>query len=403
MLDPNSACTMVRPERACMLAYTFYESDGRVMRYAEALTQEGIRVDAIVLGREGQPREETINGVRVIRVQARRRDELSKLSYLARLLKFFIRSAAEVTKQHFVKPYGLIHVHSVPDFEVFAAIVPKLLGSRVILDIHDIVPEFYAAKFGVGERSVAFRALRVVEWLSAAFADHVIAANDLWRDRLVRRATRSDKCSALINYPDLSVFRRELRTRTEDGRFVMVYPGTLSRHQGLDIAVRAVAVAAPQAPALELHIYGEGPSKPELASLVQELGLADKVFLHAPMPLRQIATVMADADLGIVPKRDDSFGGEAFSTKILEFMALGVPLVVADTRIDRHYFDPTLLRFFRSGNVESLAKTVLAAYRERDASAALSAKAFEYAQRNSWANRKHDYLGVVRRLTASHA
>ena len=57
------------------------------------------------------------------------------------------------------------------------------------------------------------------------------------------------------------------------------------------------------------------------------------------LPLRAIASMMADADLGVVPKRNDSFGGDAFSTKILEFMALGVPLLVADTRIDRHYFN----------------------------------------------------------------
>ena len=88
---------------------------------------------------------------------------------------------------------------------------------------------------------------------------------------------------------------------------------------------------------MEFHIHGEGSAKPELERLVSELGLEGKVLLHAPLPLREIASVMANADLGVVPKRNDSFGGEAFSTKILEFMALGVPLLLADTRIDRHY------------------------------------------------------------------
>jgi len=391
------------PMRACMLAYTFYENDGRVMRYAEALAQDGVEVDAIVLGREEQAREEMIHGVRVIRVQTRQKNEKGKLAYLWRLLCFFVRSMFEVTAQHLRKPYCLIHVHSVPDFEVLAALVPKLLGARIILDIHDIVPEFYAAKFGVSHRSPIFAALRLVERVSAAFADHVIAANDIWLERLVERATRRDKCTAFINYPDTSVFHRKLRTRVDDGRFVVIYPGTLNWHQGLDLAVRAFAAARIDAPTMELHIYGEGPSKPELQRLVIELALQDRVFLHAPVPLREIAGVMANADLGVVPKRNDSFGGEAFSTKILEFMALGVPLVVADTRIDRHYFDATLVRFFLAGDADSLAQVLVSAYRERGANFALASKAYEFAEQHSWAKRKVDYLCVVRRLVSKNA
>ena len=64
---------------------------------------------------------------------------------------------------------------------------------------------------------------------------------------------------------------------------------------------------------------------------------------------------MAEADLGIVPKRNDSFGDEAFSTKILEFMASGVPVVVSSTRVDRHYFNDKVVRFFPSGDIGRLA------------------------------------------------
>lgn len=132
-----------------MLAYTFYENDGRVMRYAEALAQDGAQVDAIVVGRPGQRREEVVNGVRVLRVQTREKNEKGKLTYLWRILRFLFGSMAEVTRQHLKNRYDIIHVHSVPDFEVFAAWIPKLAGAKLILDIHDIVPEFYAAKFGV--------------------------------------------------------------------------------------------------------------------------------------------------------------------------------------------------------------------------------------------------------------
>jgi glycosyltransferase involved in cell wall biosynthesis len=381
-----------------MLAYTFDENDGRVMRYAEALVQEGAVVEAIVLGRAGQPREEIIQGVKVLRVQNREKNERSKLAYFSRILQFLFRSMIEVTLRHFKSRYDVIHVHSVPDFEVFAALIPKLCGAKVILDIHDIVPEFYAAKFDVSHSSLVFRTLKLVERLSAAFSDHVIAANDIWLERITSRSVRREKCSAFINYPDMSVFHKDMRTRGTDGRFVLMYPGTLNWHQGLDIAVKAFAIARPRAPEMELHIYGEGSAKPELQRLVQELDLSGKVQLHEPLPLRQIATVMANADLGVVPKRDSSFGGEAFSTKILEFMALGIPVLVADTRVDRHYFNDSLLRFFKSSDVEALAGALLEAYAQREAGAVIAKNALAYVSENSWGAKKSDYLAIVHGL-----
>jgi glycosyltransferase involved in cell wall biosynthesis len=386
-----------------MLAYTFYENDGRVMRYAEALAQEGVEVDAIVLGRTGQPREEVIRGVRVIRVQTRVKNESGKMVYLVRILRFFVLSMIEVTRQHRQLPYRLIHVHSVPDFEVFAAIIPKLCGARIILDIHDIVPEFYAAKFEVSHGSLVFKALKVLERLSASFAHHVIASNDIWLEKIASRSSTRGKCSSLINYPDMSVFRKGLRTRLDDGRYILSYPGTLSWHQGLDIAVKAFAIAQISAPEMEFHIYGEGSAKPQLKRLVRELSLESKVLLNDPLPLREIALVMANADLGVVPKRNDSFGGEAFSTKILEFMALGVPVLVADTRIDRHYFNATLLRFFKASDIEALAQAMLDAYWQRERGAALAVNALSFVQENNWGTKKHNYLAVVRGLIGSRA
>src|SRR5262245_38971546 len=130
-----------------MVAYTFYESDNRVRRYAESLAQRGDRVDAIVIGRPGQASYEVIHGVHVHRIQNRVIGERGPLSYLVKLLLFFIRSGVFVASRHLADPYHVIHVHSVPDFQVFAALLPRLTGAKIILDIHDIVPELYASKF----------------------------------------------------------------------------------------------------------------------------------------------------------------------------------------------------------------------------------------------------------------
>ena len=385
--------------RVCMLAYTFYETDGRVIRYAEALARHGARVDAITLYRPGQARSETINGVEVVRIQERQKNERSKYQHIFKMLCFFLRSLAVVTRRHFTSRYDVIHVHSLPDFEVFAACIAKLFGARLILDIHDLSPEFYANKFDKASDSLVFRSLAFVERRSIAFADHVIAANDLWFDKLDARSKARGKLTTFLNYPDQAVFRHDLRGSARPGPFVFIYPGSLNRHQGLDIAVKAFQIAAAGMPGAEFHIYGEGGAIDEIRALIEASGLHDRILLRAPLPLRKIAHVMAESSVGVVPKRDDSFGGEAFSTKILEFMALGVPLIVSATRIDRHYFDDTLVRFFEPGSAEDLAGVMLQAYSQPQRNEELAANALKHVEDFTWTAKQHDYLAIVRGLT----
>ena len=129
----------------CMIAYTFYEHDNRVRRYAESLAQFGHSVDVIALKSPKGDSFTTLKNVSVYKIQERELNEKGKLSYLFRTLKFFISSFMFVTRKHLKRPYEIIHVHSVPDFEIFAALVPKLMGAKIILDIHDIVRNFFPA------------------------------------------------------------------------------------------------------------------------------------------------------------------------------------------------------------------------------------------------------------------
>jgi glycosyltransferase involved in cell wall biosynthesis len=389
----NSAVKAERPLRVCMPVYSFYENDNRVIRYAETLAKRGDKVDVIALKGKGRPDTEVLNGVRVFRVQERVKNEKRNLDYLARLSRFLIHSGALVTKQHLENPYDLIHVHSPPDFEVFAAFLPKLLGAKVILDIHDIVPEFYASKFK-GSSAIFFKLLALVEKLSIWFSDHVIISNHLWHKTLVNRSVSPEKCTVILNYPDPDIFFR--REKNDNGnKTVILYPGTLNWHQGLDIAVRAFELLKDKAPSAELHIYGGGESREALADLIGELGLEGRVFLKEGLPIREIASVMADADIGVVPKRSDSFGNEAFSTKILEFMALGVPVVISSTKIDRFYFDDSVVKFFESGNVEDLAKSLETMIKDKAYREKIAENASQFAGKYSWKFRKAVYLDLI--------
>lgn len=388
-------------KKACMVAYTFYEADNRVRRYAEALVKHGVQVDAYALAQEGQKPFEVIRGVRVYRIQKRVIDERGPLTYLIKLLLFFFRSAWILTVSQFKEPYDVIHVHSVPDFQVFAALIPRLMGTRVILDIHDIVPEFYASKFKVNERSLVFRCLLFAEKLSIAFSSHVIISNHLWLDKLTKRAVRPDKCTAIINYPDPSIFSRKTDTVREDDNFVMCYPGTLNQHQGLEVAVRSVILLRDKAPKLKLKIIGDGPDREKLKAMIVENGLQDRVEMQGFIPIEEVADTMNYIDLGVVPKRRESFGNEAFSTKIMEFMAMGVPVVASRTRIDQYYFKEDIIQFFESDDAEDLASKVYELMTNPEQREALRARSSEFIAQNNWDVKKHEYFDLLDTLVES--
>jgi len=383
--------------KACMLAYTLYEMDNRVRRYAEALAERGDDVDVYVLGKPGQPRRGMLNGVRIHRIQTRVRNEKRPLIYLAKLLLFLLRSSFVLAKNSIRERYDVIHVHSVPDFEVFAALVPKWMGSKIILDIHDIVPEFYASKFHKNRDSLVFKTLVLLERLSIAFSDHVIIANHLWYKTLISRSVAPGKCTVVMNYPDISIFRKSGRTR-EDGKFVMVYPGSLHRHQGLDVAIEAFAKIAGRYPEAEFRIYGEGGEVKALMELVEELNLTDRIRFLGTKPLHEIAAVMSEADLGIVPKRAVSFGDEAFSTKIPEFMAVGVPVIASSTTIDRYYFNDSQILFFKSEDVDDLASKMGMLIEHPELRSRLVENSEAYIRENNWGCRRNMYFELIRSL-----
>lgn len=382
--------------RVCMVTHSFYESDNRVIRYAEALAQRGDSVEVFALRRNPEvPKEEVISGVRIFRIQDRfGKGQKSLTSFLLPVVRFLVTSSWWVMRRHQAQSYDLVHVHNIPDFLVFAAWYPKLLGAKVILDIHDIVPEFFASKFDVPQESNLVRGLRLVEKISASFADHVIVSNHLWLDKYVARSAPREKCSVFINHVDARIFRPRSAVK-KSGNPIVLFPGGLEWHQGLDIAIRALQKLRSRAPGVEFHIYGDGIMKPKLEELARDLGLGRSVQFFKPLRLHEIADVMATADLGVVPKRANSFGNEAYSTKIMEFMSVGVPTVVSSTKIDRYYFDDTVVRFFESGNAEALADAMYEVLHHPQMRSGMVERGLKYVSLNSWENHKLEYLQLV--------
>jgi glycosyltransferase involved in cell wall biosynthesis len=239
-----------------------------------------------------------------------------------------------------------------------------------------------------------------IEKLSAAFADQVIISNDLWVKNYTERAIGKERCTVILNYPDPRIFNYITQERKESGqKITMIYPGTLNWHQGVDIAVRAFAAIAKKYPEATFYIYGHGPTRDSLIQLTRDLGLEGRVILPGLVPIDQISGIMSRADIGVVPKRANSFGNEAFSTKTLEFMALGVPVIVSDTKIDKYYFGDDLVTFFKNEDVEDLAEKMEFIITNREAREQYKTKSLEYIRENNWDEKKRIYLDLISSLT----
>ena len=397
-MNPNDSRNSNKKKRICHLAYTFYEEDNRVIRYVNSLFENGYKVDVICLRRNGQSKQYFLNGLRIFRIQGREINEKKSITYLLRIILFFFRSFFKITFNHLAHPYDIIHIHNIPDFLVFSAIIPKFLGAKIILDIHDILPELYISKFNDKNNSLIFKLLLFIEKISCQFVNHVIVSNHLWREKLIKRSVSHSKCTALINYPDTKIFKPFNRQRAKDKKFIILYPGTLNHHQGIDLAIKAFYIIKNRIPEAEFHIYGEGPALPYLKKLIKELNLNDKVFIYNPVSLREIAQVISNADLGIIPKRAEGFGDEAFSTKSMEFMACGIPVIVSRTKIDALYFTDELVRFFPSGDVNALSEAIWEVYSKTVETNERVNRALALIASENWEIHKYKYLNIIHSL-----
>ena len=199
-----------------------------------------------------------------------------------------------------------------------------------------------------------------------------------------------------MNYPDLRLFKPLPESaKRNDGKFVMMYPGSMNYHQGLDLGVKAFARVKDELPNAEFHIYGTGPAKPELEVLIHQLNLSDCVFLYPEQSIDEISKIMANADLGIIPKRSDGFGNEAFSTKSLEFMACGIPIIISGTRIDRFFFNDSIVVFFNPQDEIALADAIRRTAGDKVKMRHLSQKALKFVLEKNWKKNKSLYNKIM--------
>jgi glycosyltransferase involved in cell wall biosynthesis len=391
-----------KPLRVCMLAYSFYDTDARVRRYAETLAQRGDYVDVIALRNEGKNSHDTLNGVNIYRIQERLLDEKGKLDYLFKIIKFLVISGYHLTRKHLQTSYDIIHVNSVPDFEVFAAIIPKILGAKIILDIHDPVPDFFAAKFGIEGNNRYIRILASIEFISAKFSDLVITVTDFWKDKIARRSNIPDnKISVILNFPDLKIFNNRdfVKEPKSDNSFTLLYPGTLNKHCGLDIAIQAVNLVKNEIRSLKFLIYGRGTELSRLKQMVNDLGLQDIIYFHTPVPLDSIPKIIGNADIGIALLSGyDDYSQQALNVKLFEFLSMGLPAIATRTKSIEYYLNEQTVMLSKPNDPVDVARCIRELYADSAKREELRENGLKFIEKNNSDVQMSNYLEIINGL-----
>ncbi|MBI4821253.1 MAG: glycosyltransferase [Deltaproteobacteria bacterium] len=385
--------------RVAAIAYTHYESDPRVRREAEILAKRGDDVTVWCLRQEGQAAEGYLNGVRLLRVDIPRYRGSSATSYVSSYGRFLGEVTLAVYRQHRRRKFDLVHVHTMPDFLVVAGLLPKLSGAKVVLDMHDLMPDLYALKFGLDRDGRVVSVLRGLERLSVAMSDHAVCVHEPQYRLLLRDGVPSKKLSVVMNAPDPEIFAARTKQpsiKSPDGEIRMIYHGTILHRFGVDVAVRALAEARRQNPRLRLQIIGDGDFLPDVRRLAAELELDPPALeiIGQRLPIDEVARLVRDAHIGIVPNRDDQ-EDSVLPNKLLEYVSIGIPVIATRTRCITHYFGERELELVPIESVTSMASAMvrLSKDRERRRELILAAKAWE--DRFGYQRQRRAFLDVV--------
>lgn len=392
----------------CMVVHAYYPlSETRVEREAHALIADGHRVDVICLRDDGDLPLERVEQVTVYRLPVRRSQRRGLFVQLFEYLAFFVLVFFKLSTLHREQRYDTIQVHNLPDFLVFATAVAKLRGARIILDLHDLMPEFYASRFNTDLTSWPVRLVIWQEQLSCRFADHVITVSDHWRETLIQRGVPPAKCSVVMNVADERIFQwsdAHLYNGRAHDRFRMIYHGTIVQRYGLDLAVQAVDKVKYRIPGVQLIILGKGDYVDTLIEMVQRLNLGHHVTIYNELrPAQELPDIIRTADLGIVPYRNDTFTDGLLPTKLMEYAALGLPAIAARTSAIASYFEGTMVAFFEPGSADSLAETILALYEAPEQLERLAHGARIFNQRYCWSQIGAQYSSLVTELNSERA
>jgi glycosyltransferase involved in cell wall biosynthesis len=291
-----------------------------------------------------------------------------------------------------------------PDFVVFSAGPLKRAGIPVLLDIHDLMPELFVSKFGLTPGHPVVRVLRWQERRSARFAHRCLAVHRRHRQLLADRSGADVTFDVIHNLPDPRWFPLTAPAETGSGEIRVVYHGTVAHRHGIGIAVKAMHLIHDQFPSARLDVYGDGDAASSVAALIEELNASAYIgFQPGMVPLEQVVSTLRGTGIGVIPLLADTFTNYMLPTKLLEYVAMGVPVICSDLLSVRDYFGEGEVRYVKPGDVQDLATALRQLLSDPALRRQLATAAASFYDRYSWSAEERAYVSIVESMIATNA
>jgi glycosyltransferase involved in cell wall biosynthesis len=253
----------------CIVRHSFYPFELNVKREAEALLEDGFDVHVICLRGVGEAPHESVDGIEVHRLPVgHQRGKIGR--YLFEYNAFFVLASVKLMALDLTHRFRAIQVNTMPDYLVFSTLVPRLAGAKVVLHMHEPMPELFATMFDRRYGSFFIGAIRVAEKLSLRYADRVLTVTREMRDKFGSRGADVNKITVIVNVPDDRFFRLDRyghlvekvavvrKQERRKGTFRVVCHGAIEERYGIDLIVRAVARLEGDIPGIEFRFMGTG-------------------------------------------------------------------------------------------------------------------------------------------------
>jgi glycosyltransferase involved in cell wall biosynthesis len=404
--DAISDYGQLRGKRVAMVMYSSYPEDPRPRRAIDALRSVGMTVDLICLDQGNSHKRETADDLSVLRVPMKHRRG-GKLTYLLQYGSFILISSLVFAWRSLTRRYDLVYVHNMPDILVVSALVPKIFGAKVILDLHDPMPELMTTIYNLDKESASVRLIRWMEKWSIGRTNLVVTVNLACKHIFSARSCKPEKIVVVMNAPDSKIFpfrAAQQRSTTDQGPakpFVFMYHGSLVERNGLDLAVDALALVHDKMPNAELKVYG--PSTPFLERVMETVkakGLQDIVHYFGPRKLEELVNDIDGCDVGVIPNQRNPFTDINTPTRIFEYLSRGKLVIAPSTLGIQEYFNEESLVFFEPGNAADLARQMLNAYSNQNDLMKVARNGQEIYLAHTWEQERQTLLdGVSKILT----
>lgn len=384
----------IMAKNVCLVVQNPYWRDARVRREVMALRSHGHKVSVITLRDRNEAKQEVVDGVKIYRV-ALMKKRSGMLRYVYEYLAFFLYTIFKLNVLDLKEKFDVVHITTLPDFLVFSALIQKFKGRKILLDMHEVMPEFFMSKFKVGIGHPMVRLLLFIEKISLKFADEVVTINEPIKRVFQTRAIPNKPITVVMNTVSASTVKTNGK-RTHKG-FNCVYHGTLTDIYGLDTAIEGFSKVRKKFPDMIFHIIGDGQSLPQLKQLTEQLNLQQSIVFHGEMTYDKLIDLLAEMDLGILAFRKDVFLNLSFSNKLAEYIYLKIPVVSSDLDATKYYFNDKHILFFEAGNANDLSHKVEFAYLNRGHIQTIAESAFEQSKEFGWDVMAKRYLEVIER------